>query len=192
MAADFRAPGERMRGDVLRVARAISRHFETDSVVIVGSQSVLVDQPDAPLIARMSGEIDAYPGNIREWEERHLGALASEEINAWFGTGSQFHETFGFYIDGVDEKTAKLPPEWEDRAIEKTIDDDGRAVRLITPCLEDLIVSKLHRLSDKDRDFIRAFNDQKRLDVALIRRRLSVTDPHPAITIAADRFLETL
>lgn len=97
--------------DLHRAVRALAVHFDTDVVVIVGSQSVLLEWPDAPVLMRTSGEIDAYPGNIREWEAKNPGDLASEEINVLFGWGSQFHETFGFYIDGVDETTAKLPPD---------------------------------------------------------------------------------
>ncbi|MGB7658956.1 MAG: hypothetical protein WBL96_11575, partial [Pseudolabrys sp.] len=68
---------------------------------------------------RVSPEIDAYPANARLWEleekVRHPNESpeASEHINALFGSGSLFHQTHGFYIDGVDENTAKLPAGWQ-------------------------------------------------------------------------------
>jgi hypothetical protein len=37
---------------------------------------------------------------------------ASEDIAALFGEGSAFHRKHGFYIDGVDENTARLPRDW--------------------------------------------------------------------------------
>jgi hypothetical protein len=103
--------------DLERAVRALAAHFETDTVVIVGSQSVLLDWPDAPILMRTSGEIDAYPGNNRDWEAKNQGEIASEEINALFGYGSNFHITHGFYIDGVDENSARLPADWQSRCL---------------------------------------------------------------------------
>ena len=62
-----------------------------------------------------------------------------------FSEGSYFHRNHGFYIDGVDENTARLPADWNTRAICKSIDVDGRPVLAVAPCAEDLIVSKLAR-----------------------------------------------
>lgn len=193
MAGDKPAgPDARTVDDLDRAARAIGRHFETATVVVIGSQAILVQHAHAPAIMRMSGEIDAYPGNAGEWELRHSGQLASEEINVWFGIGSRFHATFGFYIDGVDADTAKFPPGWLGRADERTVRDDGKTIRVVAPCIDDLVVSKLHRLERKDRDFIRACHDMRVLDVALIRRRLAETEPESGIAARAEMFLETL
>lgn len=178
--------------DLDRAVRAIARHFETDEVIIIGSQAILVHDPEAPVIMRTSGEIDAYPGNIHGWESQNPGQLASEEINVWFGIGSRFHETFGFYIDGVDAETAKFPPGWRERAVGKTVHVDGKTIRAVAPCIEDLIVSKLHRLGRKDRNFIRACHDMRALDGALIEQRLAETGPAEEIAIRAKMFLETL
>lgn len=60
--------GERTVVDLDRAARAISDCFATDTVFIIGSQAILVIRPDAPVILRTSGEIDAYPGNVCDWE----------------------------------------------------------------------------------------------------------------------------
>lgn len=192
MSSDFAGAGERTVADLHRAVRSLCRHFKTDAVIIIGSQAVLVDWPDAPLAMRTSGEIDAYPANIREWEANHSGALASEEINALFGWGSEFHRVHGFYIDGVDEDTAKLPPGWQERAVENTVLDEGAAVRVIAPCLDDLVVSKLQRLSPKDKDFIRACHRTRPLDLALIEKRLAASRPAPEIAAQARAFLDTL
>ena len=60
--------GERTVVDLDRTACAISDCFATDTMFIIGSQAILVIRPDAPVILRTSGEIDAYPGNVRNWE----------------------------------------------------------------------------------------------------------------------------
>jgi len=100
-----------------------------------------VSKPGAPREVRFSREIDAYPANARAWQAEH-NVEASEEINALFGYGSQFAKTHGFYIDGVDERTAMLPPDWRSRAAVRSENVDGRRVRVVAPGPEDLIVSK--------------------------------------------------
>src|SRR5258708_7846831 len=112
--ADREARQLRTVADLIRAVRSLARHFNTDTVIIFGCQAVLLTWPDAPALMRASPEIDAYPANAKEWERQHPGSEASEEVNALFGSMSAFHRTFKFYIDGVDETTASLPPGWRD------------------------------------------------------------------------------
>lgn len=51
--------------DLVEIVRVIARLFKTDKVFIVGSQSILLSWPDAPVVLRTSGEIDAYPENAK-------------------------------------------------------------------------------------------------------------------------------
>src|SRR5260370_13862170 len=66
----------------------------------------------------------------------------SDLIDASIGEGSRFHETYGFYAQGVSLKTAVLPTSWRDRLVgldnERT--KPGRGL-----CLEphDCVASKL-------------------------------------------------
>ena len=106
--------------DLEETVTTIARYFATDTVFIIGSQSILLSWPEAPPVMRTSGEIDAYPANAKLWEVARQKEVpppeASEEISALFGEGSQFHRNHGFYIDGVDENTARLPMDWKERA----------------------------------------------------------------------------
>ncbi len=126
--------------DLVETVRAIARLFKTDKVFIVGSQSILLSWPDAPIILRTSGQIDAYPENAKIWEitqkelDPEYPPEASEEINALFGEGSDFHREHGFYIDGVDENTARLPPDWNKRSIYREVEVDGRLSRSSPAC----------------------------------------------------------
>jgi hypothetical protein len=184
--------------DLVETVRAIARLFETDKVFIIGSQSILLSWPDAPVILRTSGEIDAYPENARVWEITHkeldsdCPPEASEEINAFFGEGSDFHRNHGFYIDGVDENTARLPADWNTRAIYKPVDVDGRPVLAVAPCPEDVIVSKLARLSDKDREFVEAYHAARPLDPELIVERIKATTLEPELQERAIGFVNRL
>lgn len=123
-------------------------------MIVVGSQALLVGREDIERSLRNSQEIDLYPANAREWEasqDNHIEA--SEEINAHFGVMSQFHTTFGFYIDGVDENTAKLPDDWKSRAEKLDIDLTDRTVEVIAPSPTDLVAAKLARGDPKDLRF---------------------------------------
>ena len=174
--------------DLVETVKAIARQFQSDEVFIIGSQSILLSWPDAPVIMRTSGEIDAYPGNAKFWEitrkqiDPDDDPEASEEIAALFGEGSAFHKAHGFYIDGVDENTARLPRDWAQRAINRSIDVDGRVVVAVAPCPEDVVVSKLARMAEKDKDFVFAYHEARPLDPKLIEERIKATDFEPAIS----------
>ena len=184
--------------DLVETVRAIARLFKTDKVFIIGSQSILLSWPDAPIILRTSGEIDAYPENAKIWEvtqkelDPEFPPEASEEINVLFGEGSDFHRLRGFYIDGVDENTARLPPDWTKRAIYRKVEVDNRQVLAVAPCPEDVIVSKLARLSEKDREFIEAYNAARPLDQDLIVERVKATKLDPAFQEQAIAFVGRL
>ncbi|RTL52325.1 MAG: hypothetical protein EKK40_07985 [Bradyrhizobiaceae bacterium] len=181
--------------DLVETVRAIARLFKTDKVFIIGSQSILLSWPDAPVALRTSGEIDAYPENAKIWEvmQKKLDPddepEASEEINALFGEGSEFHREHGFYIDGVDENTARLPSDWNTRAIYKTVEVDGRQVLAVAPCPEDVIVSKLARLSEKDKLFVEVYHAARPLSPDLIIERIRATNLEPALQERAIGFV---
>lgn len=191
--------GIRTMDDLLRVVRALAFEFNTDNVFVVGSQAILASMPDAPEPARASPEIDAFPENARIWElEENAKSpggdpnVASEHIDGLFGESSQFHRTHGFYIDGVDETTAKLPAGWQVRAIKVRTEVAGRSVYGIAPAPEDLIASKLARLDDRDKQFVEAIHAQRPLDLDLVERRIHETNLDPALQQRAIAYIRSL
>jgi hypothetical protein len=172
--------------------------FKTDTIFIIGSQGILLAWPDAPAWMRASPEIDAFPANAKIWEiqekAKHPDETpeASEHIDALFGSGSQFHRTHGFYIDGVDENTARLPPDWQNRAIIRRVDVGEREVVAVAPCPEDLIVSKLARLDDKDKAFIAAYHSARPIDPNLIEERVRLAGFGTAQAELAIRYVRDL
>jgi hypothetical protein len=188
----------RTEEDLQRTVRALAREFKTDTVFIIGSQAIMMSWPDAPPEMRSSLEVDAYPGNARVWEIEQAGKSgevsqeASEHIHGLFGEGSAFHIAHGFYIDGVDEGTARLPSGWNTRAIVKRLEVDGREVKAVAPSPEDIIVSKLARLDDKDKDFVSAYHRARPLDLQLIESRIKDTALDAAIADRAIAFVRSL
>src|SRR5262249_41271925 len=100
--------------------------------------------------------------------------------------------THGFYIDGVDQHTARLPQDWEARAVVREIRFAGRVVTAIAPCPDDLIVSKLARLDDKDKAFIEAYYIQRPLDVGLIEERIGLSNFEEPIASRASQYIRSL
>ena len=81
---------------VIRAASAISLH---DEFVIIGSQALLGEHPDAPDDLLVSIEVDIYP--LKKPEDSKL-------VDGAIGEGSTFQDTFGYYAHGVGPETATL------------------------------------------------------------------------------------
>ena len=128
---------------VIRAAGAVSDDRE---IVIIGSQSMLGQFPDAPAALRVSMEADVYPRNRPERADLIDGAI---------GEGSHFHEQFGYYAQGVGEATAILPDGWRDRLVRIRNANTGGCTGL---CLEvhDLAISKYAAGREKDLAFTAA------------------------------------
>lgn len=131
------------RAQLEHVIRAASAIAQDDELVIIGSQAILGAHPDAPGELCLSADVDLYP--------RHKPELA-DLIDGSIGEISPFHESFGYYAQGVGPETAILPAGWEARLVPVRA---GAATGL---CLDphDLFVSKYAAGRPKDRDYLRA------------------------------------
>jgi hypothetical protein len=123
-------------------------------VWVFGSQSILGQYPDAPEALRMSVEVDMDPKNRPELVDQIDGAL---------GEGSQFHQTYGFYVHGVSIEAAILPRGWERRTKKVQTPSTGNATGY---CLEahDLAAGKLVAFRERDREFVRVLIREKLVD----------------------------
>ena len=87
----------------LRAAGSVSG---LDRVIVIGWQSILGARPDAPDALCMSMEADLILPDAPE---------KSGLIDGTIGEGSMFHDTYGYYAQGVDFTTALLPDGWQER-----------------------------------------------------------------------------
>ena len=76
---------------VLRAASAIANERQ---LIVIGSQAVLGQFPNAPDALLVSMEVDVYPRDAPE---------KSDLIDGAIGELSAFHQTFGYYAHGVDD-----------------------------------------------------------------------------------------
>jgi hypothetical protein len=131
------------RSELEHVIRAAGAVADDREIVVIGSQSVLGQFPDAPSALLASMEADVYPRNHPERADLIDGAI---------GEGSHFHEQFGYYAQGVSEATAILPKGWQDRLVRVKNANTGGSTGL---CLElhDLAVSKYAAGREKDLAF---------------------------------------
>jgi len=145
---------------LIRAAGSIANDLE---IVIVGSQSILGQFPHAPPSLLVSAEADVFPLNHPE---------LSDLIDGSIGEGSPFHELYGYYVQGVDERTATLPRGWRERLVKINTPNTLGVTGL---CLEvhDLAISKYVAGLEKDREFTHELAKQGmvRRDTLMARER---------------------
>jgi hypothetical protein len=151
------------RADLEHIIRAASTIADDDEIVIVGSQSILGQFPSPPDELTVSNEADVYPKNHPE---------RADLIDGSIGELSPFHDTFGYYAQGVGEETAVLPVGWRDRLIRLSTPATRGAAGL---CLEvhDLLVSKYIANREKDRHFARVAIQHQLVNRETLLQRLA-------------------
>jgi hypothetical protein len=148
------------RAQLEHLIRAAAAVADDNEIVVVGSQAVLGQFPAAPAEMLVSMEADVYPRNHPERADLIEGSI---------GELSPFHESFGYYAEGVSPHTAKLPAGWEERLVAVAIGD------VKGYCLEinDLVLSKLTAGREKDHDFVRAAVRHGMVDRAALLHRVT-------------------
>ncbi|MCP4041406.1 MAG: hypothetical protein GY731_05520, partial [Gammaproteobacteria bacterium] len=139
---------------------------DEDKLVIIGSQAILGQFPDASATLLQSMEADIIP--IAHPEKWNL-------IDGVLGEGSPFHETFGYYADGVEEQTALLPRNWKDRLI-PIVNDNTRGVVGLCLDIHDLLISKYCAGREKDLEFTREVVKRGMVERELLVERLGMMD----------------
>jgi hypothetical protein len=125
---------------IIRASADVTKEYE---FVIVGSQSILGSVPNPPPAFTVSMEADIYPLQSPELADAIDGAI---------GEGSHFHQTNGYYAQGVGPNTAVLPSDWLNRVHRvQNVNTNGR----VGYCLDvaDLFLSKAVAGREKDREF---------------------------------------
>lgn len=177
-----------MRRDQLEHAiRAATDILREESIIIIGSQSVLgsVDEGVLPAQAMWSMEVDVLPSDDPD-------EAKADAVDGAIGEGSMFHETHGFYVQGVGQRTATLPSGWRERLIAVSNANTAGRTGL---CLErhDLCVAKLVAGREKDHEFCAALIATKIVDPRIIAERVGSTDLAPVdrsrITTWLSRFM---
>lgn len=150
------------RAELEHLIRAAADIADDDEIIVIGSQSVLAQFPQAPEALLVSVEADIFPKNKpARWDL----------IDGTIGEGSPFHSTFGYYAQGVDEATAVLPAGWKTRLVPIRNENTRGATGW---CLEvhDLAIAKYLAGREKDLRFVREAVRQGLLEKATLLERL--------------------
>ncbi len=153
------------RSQLEHLIRAAAGIVNEDELVIVGSQALLGQFPEAPAELVRSMEADLYP-------KRHPEKAI--EIDGAIGERSLFHQTHGYYAHGVGPETAIVPKDWENRTV-GIQNENTRGAR--GDCLEvhDLAVSKLVAGRERDLEFVGGLVRLQMADAGIIAERLAGT-----------------
>jgi hypothetical protein len=158
------------REQLAHALRAASAITGTNTMLVVGSQSILGSFPEhlLPEVTTRSAEIDIAFFNDPQ------GRLA-DQVEGAIGEDTDFERTFGFYVDGVDTDTATLPHGWWNRlVIFEGPDTNGAQGQCLEP--HDCVVSKLAAGRDKDLVFSEALIRVGLVHPDVILERINETD----------------
>lgn len=133
---------------IIRASGAITDQYE---FVIVGSQSMLGQVPRPEAVFTVSMEADIYPLQAPDLADKIDGAI---------GEGSQFHQTYGYYAQGVGPETATLPSGWMQRVHRVQNRNTGDRVGYCLDVL-DLFMAKAAAGREKDRGFCMALLEHR-------------------------------
>lgn len=153
----------------IRVATEIVRQ---DKVYIIGSQAILgsFDETQLPEEATLSNEVDIAA--VKDDPDETAATLLDGQAGEW----SEFHETNGFYIQGVGRRTANLPADWKQRLVPVSPPGHPGSIGL---CLEphDLCAAKILAGRGKDLAFVVALLKAGLVSADTIRARIERLEP---------------
>jgi hypothetical protein len=161
------------RAQLEHVLRAASRIAVDSEILVIGSQSIVGAIPEdrLPLAATASIEVDV--AFFDDPDDRK-----ADQVDGAIGELSSFHETFGYYAQGVSVSTAVLPEGWRDRLVilETPNTAPGRGY-LLEP--HDCVVAKLVAGREKDYAFAAALIESGLIDPSVVDERIGLLDVPP-------------
>ncbi|MDQ7904325.1 DUF6036 family nucleotidyltransferase [Phytohabitans sp. ZYX-F-186] len=157
------------------VLRAASQIAGDPDVLVIGSQSVLGAIPEERLPPAATASIEVDVAFFDDPDDRK-----ADQVDGAIGELSAFHETFGYYAQGVSVSTAVLPAGWRDRLVlvQTSSTAPGRGY-LLDP--HDCVVSKLVAGREKDYAFAYALVDARLVDPDVLAQRVETVDVPDAL-----------
>ncbi len=154
------------RAQLEHVLRAAATIVDDADILVLGSQAVLGAFSDEALPIEATTSIEA---DLAFFDDPD-GAKA-DRVDGAIGELSRFHESFGYYAQGVSVTTAVLPTGWQGRTIEFA---PPGAAPARARCLEphDCVVAKLVAGREKDFAFARGLLRERLVDPGILLERI--------------------
>jgi hypothetical protein len=163
------------REQLAHVLRSAAQIAADPDILVIGSQAILGTYDDAslPHEATLSVEVD-----VAFWHDANDSK--ADEVDGSIGEYSPFHETFGYYGQGVSVTTAVLPAGWQDRVV-RFDRPDAEPSSAVCVDAHDLVVSKLVAGREKDLSFAAALIRVDLVDVVTLIERAGTIDRPEAV-----------
>ena len=159
-----------MRRDQLEhIIRAAADLTGRNEFIIIGSQAILGQYPNAPAELRVSEEADLYPTDPTDRDR------IADLIDGNLGAGSRFADTHRVWADGVGPNTATLPARWKSRLI---LIRNANTRHATGWCLEahDIAIAKYRAGREKDLRYLADLWKAGYVNGPTLRERLHQTD----------------
>ena len=150
------------RHELEHLIRAAADITGQQELVVIGSQAVLGQYPEAPDALLISIEADIHPVHAPE-----LGTA----IELHIGEGSRFDQTHGYHADGIEGGLPPLPHGWDRRLIPIHNENTNGATGW---CLEvhDIAAAKYAAHREKDLRYTRDLWEEGMLDPETLEERI--------------------
>jgi hypothetical protein len=154
------------RAQLEHVLRAAATIVDDPDVLVIGSQAILGSYAEEELPPEATTSIEADLAFIVD-----LDGAKADRVDGAIGELSRFHESFGYYAQGVSVTTAVLPTGWQERTV---VFAPAGAAPARARCLEphDCVVAKLVAGREKDLAFARALLRERLVDPAVLIDRV--------------------
>ena len=165
--------------------RAAGSILGESEILVIGSQAIHGSiSGDLPAEAERSVEVDSVA-----FDDANAGK--ADLIDGSIGEASTFHETFGYYAEGVSETTAVLPDGWRERLVRY---ESPMTNGVVAWCLDlhDLWLSKAVAGRPKDYEFCRALANNGLVNEDTLQTRLDrVPDLADAVLVSVSALIES-
>lgn len=164
------------RSQFAHTVRAAAAILGVNEVLVIGSQAVHASLDK--LFPAVNRSIETGIAALND----KTGKMA-DLIDGSIGEASIFQDTYGYYAQGVEPKTAILPDGWRKRLVPFTTPETNGVTAY---CLElhDLWISKAMAGRPKDREFCDELMNRKYVKIHVLKERLKKVKGQPPEKIA--------
>lgn len=165
------------RAQLEHVLRAAATIADERDIVVLGSQSILAALGRERLPPEVAASMEADVTFFDDPDD-----AKSDQVDDAIGELSPFHETHGYYAQGVSITTARLPQGWRERLV---VMESPRPAPGRGHCLEphDCVVSKLVAGQQKDLVFAEALLRAGLIDAGVLADRAEQVEHLPPIVL---------
>lgn len=174
------------RRQLAHVLRAAADVGDDPRILVVGSQAILASYEASALPPGVTMSVEADIAFFDDPDD-----MKSDLVDGAIGEDSRFHQTFGYYGQGVSLSTATLPRGWLDRLVPFNPIDSLPAETL---CLDpsDLVVAKLVAGRQKDHAYAASLLAEGIVEADVLQDRVEMLEVVGAIKRRVGGDLERL